>query len=130
MTQDPIPVLPTVHYNMGGIPTNHLGEVRVSLLFPLVSVVLTVLTVSVLFCSLGRFKAVGSGAVGWWLAAVLLEAVVATAVAAAAVAAAAAAAVVAAAVVSGAAVASSSPQSMSRNGCSGVRTGNRATAVA
>ena len=23
----PIPVLPTVHYNMGGIPTNHMGEV-------------------------------------------------------------------------------------------------------
>lgn len=28
VTKDPIPVLPTVHYNMGGIPTNHLGEVR------------------------------------------------------------------------------------------------------
>ncbi len=27
VTQEPIPVLPTVHYNMGGIPTNHLGEV-------------------------------------------------------------------------------------------------------
>ncbi len=25
-TQDPIPVLPTVHYNMGGIPTNYHGE--------------------------------------------------------------------------------------------------------
>jgi succinate dehydrogenase / fumarate reductase flavoprotein subunit len=25
-TKDPIPVLPTVHYNMGGIPTNHRGE--------------------------------------------------------------------------------------------------------
>ncbi|MEO8123397.1 MAG: succinate dehydrogenase flavoprotein subunit, partial [Burkholderiales bacterium] len=27
VTVDPIPVLPTVHYNMGGIPTNHHGEV-------------------------------------------------------------------------------------------------------
>lgn len=27
VTKDPIPVLPTVHYNMGGIPTNHLAEV-------------------------------------------------------------------------------------------------------
>ena len=27
VTREPIPVLPTVHYNMGGIPTNHLGEV-------------------------------------------------------------------------------------------------------
>jgi len=27
VTQDPIPVLPTVHYNMGGIPTNYMGEV-------------------------------------------------------------------------------------------------------
>lgn len=26
-TKDPIPVLPTVHYNMGGIPTNYRGEV-------------------------------------------------------------------------------------------------------
>jgi succinate dehydrogenase flavoprotein subunit len=26
VTQEPIPVLPTVHYNMGGIPTNHHGE--------------------------------------------------------------------------------------------------------
>ncbi|MBB4265149.1 succinate dehydrogenase flavoprotein subunit [Roseospira visakhapatnamensis] len=26
-TRDPIPVLPTVHYNMGGIPTNYMGEV-------------------------------------------------------------------------------------------------------
>jgi succinate dehydrogenase / fumarate reductase, flavoprotein subunit len=27
VTREPIPVLPTVHYNMGGIPTNHRGEV-------------------------------------------------------------------------------------------------------
>jgi len=27
ITEDPVPVLPTVHYNMGGIPTNYNGEV-------------------------------------------------------------------------------------------------------
>jgi len=27
LTKEPIPVLPTVHYNMGGIPTNHRTEV-------------------------------------------------------------------------------------------------------
>ncbi len=27
LTRDPIPVLPTVHYNMGGVPTNYWGEV-------------------------------------------------------------------------------------------------------
>ena len=27
VTRDPIPVIPTAHYNMGGIPTNYLGEV-------------------------------------------------------------------------------------------------------
>jgi succinate dehydrogenase / fumarate reductase, flavoprotein subunit len=26
VTKQPIPILPTVHYNMGGIPTNHHGE--------------------------------------------------------------------------------------------------------
>ena len=26
VTKEPIPVLPTVHYNMGGIPTNYLGK--------------------------------------------------------------------------------------------------------
>jgi succinate dehydrogenase / fumarate reductase, flavoprotein subunit len=29
VTKEPIPVLPTVHYNMGGIPTNYHGEVVV-----------------------------------------------------------------------------------------------------
>lgn len=27
VTKDPIPVIPTVHYNMGGVPTNYHGEV-------------------------------------------------------------------------------------------------------
>ena len=27
ITKDPVPVIPTVHYNMGGIPTNYNGEV-------------------------------------------------------------------------------------------------------
>ncbi len=27
VTREPIPVLPTVHYNMGGVPTTHRGEV-------------------------------------------------------------------------------------------------------
>lgn len=27
VTKQPIPILPTVHYNMGGIPTNYMGEV-------------------------------------------------------------------------------------------------------
>ena len=27
VTREPIPVIPTVHYNMGGIPTNYYGEV-------------------------------------------------------------------------------------------------------
>ena len=27
VTKDPIPVIPTAHYNMGGIPTNYMGEV-------------------------------------------------------------------------------------------------------
>lgn len=30
VTKEPIPVLPTVHYNMGGIPTNYYGEVLTS----------------------------------------------------------------------------------------------------
>ena len=28
VTKQPIPVLPTVHYNMGGVPCNVHGEVR------------------------------------------------------------------------------------------------------
>ena len=28
VTRDPIPVIPTVHYNMGGIPTNYMGQVQ------------------------------------------------------------------------------------------------------
>ena len=27
VTREPIPIIPTVHYNMGGIPTNYHGEV-------------------------------------------------------------------------------------------------------
>merc|ERR1711918_320367 len=27
VTKDPVPVIPTVHYNMGGIPTNWKGQV-------------------------------------------------------------------------------------------------------
>jgi succinate dehydrogenase/fumarate reductase flavoprotein subunit len=27
VTKEPIPVLPTVHYNMGGAPTNYHGQV-------------------------------------------------------------------------------------------------------
>lgn len=33
VTKDPIPVLPTVHYNMGGVPTNYKGQVPVLPLF-------------------------------------------------------------------------------------------------
>lgn len=29
VTREPIPVLPTVHYNMGGVPTNYKGQVSV-----------------------------------------------------------------------------------------------------
>ena len=29
VTRDPVPVLPTVHYNMGGVPTNYTGQVCV-----------------------------------------------------------------------------------------------------
>jgi len=34
VTREPVPVLPTVHYNMGGTPTNYLGQVT-SYLFSL-----------------------------------------------------------------------------------------------
>lgn len=29
VTREPIPVLPTVHYNMGGVPTNYKGQVNI-----------------------------------------------------------------------------------------------------
>ena len=29
VTREPIPVLPTVHYNMGGVPTNYRGQVQI-----------------------------------------------------------------------------------------------------
>ena len=28
VTREPAPVIPTVHYNMGGVPTNYRGQVR------------------------------------------------------------------------------------------------------
>ena len=28
VTREPIPVLPTVHYNMGGVPTNYRAQVK------------------------------------------------------------------------------------------------------
>ena len=28
VTKEPVPVIPTVHYNMGGIPTNHMTQVK------------------------------------------------------------------------------------------------------
>ena len=33
VTKEPTPVLPTVHYNMGGIPTNYHGEVVILMIF-------------------------------------------------------------------------------------------------
>ncbi len=33
VTKEPIPVLPTVHYNMGGIPTTYHGEVCMDKIF-------------------------------------------------------------------------------------------------
>lgn len=33
VTREPIPVLPTVHYNMGGVPTNYKGQVRKNTLY-------------------------------------------------------------------------------------------------
>lgn len=32
VTKEPIPVLPTVHYNMGGVPTNYKGQVPAALI--------------------------------------------------------------------------------------------------
>ena len=45
VTREPIPVLPTVHYNMGGVPTNYKGQVCGR-----VFVVVVVLCVSVPAC--------------------------------------------------------------------------------
>lgn len=33
VTREPIPVLPTVHYNMGGVPTNYKGQVSATDMF-------------------------------------------------------------------------------------------------
>lgn len=33
VTREPIPVLPTVHYNMGGVPTNYKGQVCILFFF-------------------------------------------------------------------------------------------------
>ena len=33
VTREPIPVLPTVHYNMGGVPTNYRGQVYKQIMF-------------------------------------------------------------------------------------------------
>jgi succinate dehydrogenase/fumarate reductase flavoprotein subunit len=40
VTKEPIPVLPTVHYNMGGIPTNYHGEVCVEYAVNMISMCL------------------------------------------------------------------------------------------
>lgn len=37
VTKEPIPVLPTVHYNMGGIPTNYHGEVCIENVVEMIS---------------------------------------------------------------------------------------------
>jgi len=34
VTREPVPVLPTVHYNMGGTPTNYLGQVMCRVCLP------------------------------------------------------------------------------------------------
>jgi succinate dehydrogenase/fumarate reductase flavoprotein subunit len=41
VTKEPIPVLPTVHYNMGGIPTNYHGEVCTECAVNMISMGLT-----------------------------------------------------------------------------------------
>lgn len=54
VTKEPAPVLPTVHYNMGGIPTNHHGEVRAPVSDPTVCVSLTNLARLALFLAFTR----------------------------------------------------------------------------
>ena len=71
VTKEPIPVLPTVHYNMGGIPTTFHGEVRRVAVW---------LRCDLGLCQLGEFSLLGKasegpfrcmlyvGAIsGWWV---------------------------------------------------------------
>lgn len=50
VTKEPIPVLPTVHYNMGGVPTNYRGQVELLFLFILLSFVHVLLFPFFLHC--------------------------------------------------------------------------------